>query len=547
MRGAKMRNIGFYALAGALLASASAAHASDKRDFENCDGHIHPGKQSDGMRGKANRQSYPMFSSPGQWTDVAACTRALASPRLLATQNLRKAHLLRARAAKYLQDGQAANAIADMDAAESTMAGLGDNVFYQRSMGASLSLLRAIALIQSDKIDEAAPLARAALEARPYSLALLNGAARILQATRRAGDGSTSPWFAALALEPGLAATAVLSEAELGNFAAVIALSKGAEVKWPTLPVADYGPDSRENSNSLFLSLMLSIETAYAQAATGDALGAKATLAAMKEKMAPAMAVPTDKQGVAIASQTRDILQRFVEGNEKQINARIAIAEGRTNDALAMIIGAQLPRNAATFDLMTALIDALPEKDRSTSLDVTPILKDIAERRKKDLDSLIPALLFAPETPRSVVDYDKARPNILGALVGGALSMGFSLLGGIERTDGFRSTANADGTTTVEFIGNTPSAALVQEMTLLRAAELTKAAGMSHFVIMDRNDFSRYLQTTRNGIPISSVETGFKTELVVRFLADGNNAERSLDALNIIDALGPLYYEQKSK
>jgi hypothetical protein len=178
---------------------------------------------------------------------------------------------------------------------------------------------------------------------------------------------------------------------------------------------------------------------------------------------------------------------------------------------------------------------------------VTPILKDIAERRKKDLDSLIPALLFAPETPRSVVDYDKARPNILGALVGGALSMGFSLLGGIERTDGFRSTANADGTTTVEFIGNTPSAALVQEMTLLRAAELTKAAGMSHFVIMDRNDYSRYLQTTRNGIPISSVETGFKTELVVRFLADGNNAERSLNALNIIDALGPLYYEQKSK
>jgi hypothetical protein len=542
-----MRKIGFYALAGALLAGASAAHASDKRDFENCDGLIHPGKQSDGMRGKANRQSYSMFSSPGQRTDVAACTRALASPRLLATQNLRKAHLLRARAAKYLQDGQAANAIADLDAAESTMAGLGDNVFYQRSMGASLSLLRAIALIQSDKTDEAAPLARAALEARPYSLALLNGAARILQATRRAGDGSTSPWLSALALEPGLAATAVLSEAELGNFAAVIALSKGAEVKWPTLPVADYGPDSRENSNSLFLSLMLSIETAYAQAATGDALGAKATLAAMKEKMAPAMAVPTDKQGVAIASQTRDIFQRFVEGNDKQINARIAIAEGRTNDALAMIIGAQLPRNAATFDLMTALVDALPEKDRSTSLDVTPILKDIAERRKKDLDSLIPALLFAPETPRSVVDYDKARPNILGALVGGALSMGFSLLGGIERTDGFRSTANADGTTTVEFIGNTPSAALVQEMTLLRAAELTKAAGMSHFVIMDRNDYSRYLQTTRNGIPISSVETGFKTELVVRFLADGNNAERSLNALNIIDALGPLYYEQKSK
>ena len=531
-----MRKIGFYALAGALLASASTAHASDKGDFVACDGRIHPGKQDDGMRAKANQYSqysYAMFSSANAGADIAACTRALASPRLLATQNLRKAHLLRARAAQYLQEGQTANAIADLDLVESTMAGLGNNVFYQRSMGVSLSLLRAIALIQSDKADAAAPLARAALEARPYSLQVQNGAVRILQATRRAGDGSTSPWLAALALEPELIANAVSSEAELGNFAAVIALAKGVEVKQPTVPVADYGPEGREISNNLLLSIMLSIETAYAQAAIGDAAGAKATFAAAKEQTVPLMVAPT--------------FQRFFDSYEKQVNARVAIAEGRTNEALAMIIGAQLPTNAATIELLTALNKALPEKDRAISPDVTPILKNIAEQRKKALNSLIPTLLLAPETPRSVVDYDKARPNILGALVGGALSMGFSLLGGIERTDGFRSTANADGTTTVEFIGNTPSAALVQEMTLLRAAELTKAAGKSHFVIMDRNDYSRYLQTTRNGIPISSVETGFKTELVVRFLADGNNAEMSLNALNIIDALGPLYYEQKSK
>lgn len=543
-----MRNIGFYALAGALLAGASAAHASDKRDFENCDGLIHPGKQSDGMRGKANRQSYSMFSSPGQRTDVAACTRALASPRLLPTQNLRKAHLLRARAAKYLQDGQAANAIADLDAAESTMAGLGDNVFYQRSMGASLSLLRAIALIQSNKADEAAPLARAALEARPYSLEVQNGAARILQATRRAGDGSTSPWFAALALEPELTANAVSSEAELGNFAAVIALAKGIELKWPTVPVADYGPESRENSNNLFLNLSLSIDTAYAQAATGDAFSAKAILAKAKEQMAPAMVVPTDKQGIAIEFRTRGLFQRFFDSHEKQVNARIAIAEGRTNEALAMIIGAQLPTNAATIELMTALNKALPEKDRGISPDVTPILNDIAEDRKKALNSLIPTLLLAPETPRSVVDYDKARPNILGALVGGALSMGFSLLGGIERTDGFRSTANPDGTTAVEFIGNTPSAALVQEMTLLRAAELTKTAGKTHFVITDRKDYSRYLESSSQyGVTTSRIETGFKTELFVRFVDEGSDAGRALNALTIIDALGPLYYEQKSK
>jgi hypothetical protein len=80
---------------------------------------------------------------------------------------------------------------------------------------------------------------------------------------------------------------------------------------------------------------------------------------------------------------------------------------------------------------------------------------------------------------------------------------------------------------------------------LLRAAELAKAAGKTHFVIVDRKDFSRYMQTTRSGVPISSVPTGFKTELIVRFVDDGGDVTRALNAVSVIDALGPLYYEEK--
>ena len=124
--------------------------------------------------------------------------------------------------------------------------------------------------------------------------------------------------------------------------------------------------------------------------------------------------------------------------------------------------------------------------------------------------------------------------------------MGTTLLGGIQRTDGFRSTPNTDGTVKVEFIGNTPSAPLVQEMTLLRAAELTRAAGKPAFVIVDRTDYTRTLNTTRYGMTISSVPTGFKTEMVVRFVDAGIQSERALDATHVIDALGPYYYQAKS-
>ena len=84
-------------------------------------------------------------------------------------------------------------------------------------------------------------------------------------------------------------------------------------------------------------------------------------------------------------------------------------------------------------------------------------------------------------------------------------------------------------------------------MTLLRAAELAKAAGKSHFVITGRKDYSRYLQSSQYGVMTSRIETGFKTELIVRFVDEGSDAGRALNALTIIDALGPLYYEQKSK
>ncbi|MEG3148594.1 hypothetical protein U1769_01760 [Sphingomonas sp. ZT3P38] len=530
---------------GALAAMPAAA--SDKSDFEACDGRVHPGRQDDGMRGEASQRSFfGRVSIPN--VVVASCTRALASPRLLPGQSLRRAHLLRARAAAHLQAEDPAAALADLDLAEAATAGLAGDRFYQRSMGVSLQLLRALARAQSGDMVGAVPLAQAASAARPYALQVQEVAATILQAGRPVGKASPSPWLAARRLAPGSAMTALLKEAEVGNFAGVLALRPAVTIDWPAGPLEPLLLFMRApGGSSAIVSTMVSLHVAYARAATGDPAGARRDLAEVRTRVGAAKPVPKEGATVEMAGTAWSALDRYVDMRGRQIEARVAVAEGRMPDAIAALVATPLPRDAATVELLTALRTAAPAKDAALVPDIAPFMQGLGEERKKALAGVVQQALLAPETPRSVVDYERARPNILGALVGGALSMGTSLLSGISRTDGFRTTANPDGTTKVEFLGNTPSAALVQEMTLLRAAEVARAAGKPAFIVVERKDFVRQLKTMQYGTEISSVPQGFKTELTIRCVDAGVEPDRALDAVAIIDALGPLYYEDKPK
>jgi hypothetical protein len=521
------------------------AQASDKNDFVSCDGRVHPGRQDDGMRVEAGSSGYGGFT--GYRGDVVgACTRALASERLLPTQTLRRAHLLRARAVAYLQGGDTTKSLADLDLAEASVPDRASDPFYKRSMGVSLSLLRALSLAQSGNLAAAVPLARSAMAARPYALQVQQLGAEILQAARPIGVASVSPWSSLVRLEPDMAASAFMHEASTGNFAGALALRPGLKLSWPKAPLAPFALMARSPEANLFLrGVIVQLDTAYARAATGDLAGAQRDLADLKAKVTAAR--PTASSGPAnpAAAGPFEMLDKYIATRTRQIEARIAVAEGRGATAIAALIASTMPEDAATIELLTAMKAALPVKDSALVPETKSFHDSLLKQGRERLAGLASAALIAPETPRAVVDYQRARPNILGALIGGALSMGTSLLGGIDRTDGFRSTTNPDGSVKVEFIGNTPSAPLVQEMTLLRAAELARAAGKAAFVIVGRQDFSRTIRTTRGGIEISSVPAGFKTELTIRYVAEGVESDHALDATTIIDALGPLYYEEK--
>ena len=547
-------------LAVAALGMAAPAVAGDSDDFSGCDGRMKPKSKDDGMRGEASLSGYSyLLGSIGTGTfgRIDACNRALANPKLLPTQTLRRAHLLRARAAAFLEQGKTADALADLDAAESAVADRAQDPLHRRSMGASLMLLRAIAKSRSGEDAEAARLAQEAQALRPYAVQVQIAAAIIRQTARPVGQASDSPWGDLVRIEPAARAMGLSREAEIGNFAGVVAMGRASPVVWPDQPPASLTISPSAGPLGEFAAAMTAtLHLAYAQAATGDVAAAKDALAVVRTKLAslsaplatPAAVAPAATESPTSApkdSPLKAIMANAAEPSIRLAEARIALAEGRVGDARKFATTGPLPLNAEAFELRGRLRE-LPDSVPGPDLADEGLAKLAADRRRA-LGPLAATVLFAPETQRTLIDYQKSRPNILGALIGASLSMGTTLLSGIERTSGFRSAPNPDGTVKVEYVGNTTSGPMVQEMTLLRAAELARAANKPSFEIVERKDYSRFLVTSQYGVETSRTPTGYKTELTVRFLDAPGSAGAALDAVAVIDALGPFYYQNRDE
>ncbi|MCB1629782.1 MAG: hypothetical protein KDI48_18780, partial [Xanthomonadales bacterium] len=130
-----------------------------------------PGRDDDGMRGVASSSDMRGINRERAPARVIAnCTSVLEGDRIRSHQTLRRAHVLRARAAAYLQTGQPELALADLAAARAQVADRHDDPFFQRSMGLSFDLLEAIAMALTGDTERAATLASNAASARPFAL-----------------------------------------------------------------------------------------------------------------------------------------------------------------------------------------------------------------------------------------------------------------------------------------------------------------------------------------------------------------------------------------
>lgn len=524
--------------AGALLMGAAPALAGDSEDFAGCDGLKKPKSKDDGMRGVASLPGYTFGIGTGPEATIAACTRALTGGKLLPTQTLRQAHLLRARAAAKLKLGATQEALADLTLADGLVAPQRGETFFDRSLGASLDLMRALALAQAGDTAAALPLAAKASAARPYAMPIQMNAAMVREAVNRADPAVAVDWPRLTRLQPEFAATIVSLEVSRDNYAGAVALAKATPLHPPVLTDGGKGAQPFEalgqHGRQLLDTARAGHDLAYAMAATGDVTGARAMLAKAGEgyqRLSGAAIMPAAASSPAARSDLFAPQARLVE-------ARIALAEGRLAVAEALA-KEPLPKGQPADDFAAAILKA---KGQAVVPPVTPTPV------QPNLGALASTLLIAYEAPGSVIDYQKSRPNILGALVGAAFSMGTSLLSGIPKTGGFRETANADGTVTVEYDGSSSSAPMVQEMTLLRAAELTKQAGKPGFAIVARDDYARWLNTTQYGHTISRTPNGHKSSLTIRMLDTSEAAaEQGYTPAAVIANLGALYYEGDAK
>lgn len=550
------------ALAALALGIAMPAIAGDSEDFAGCDGLMKPKTKNDGMRGVASQPGYgfSLTGATGQAAaTIASCTRALTGGKLLPTQTLRQAHLLRARAAAKLRLGASAEAVADLDLAAQAIAGQRGETFFERSMGASLDLLRAIAFVQQDNVAAALPLAERAAAQRPFAVQVQMAAAMVREAARHSDATIDPKWPNLVRLQPELAANLIRLEISLGRYESAIAVARAAPQRAPRLSRDEEGANTfaalGRHGEALLTSTMAGYDLAYAMAASGDVKGARAELESARATYAQlsgggvvpaAVAAAPPSEAGAPRETVPSKANTLFAPQERLVEARIALAEGRIDEA-EKLAKDPLPFNAPARDLHKAIVAA--KGDKVAVPPIVPALDpDPAAARRKAIGQLSDTVLIAHETPQSVIDYQKSRPNVLATVLGAALSMGTTLLSGIPKTAGFKETANADGTIVVEYTGSTPSAPMVQEMTLLRAAELARAARKPGFAIVARDDYSRYLTTTQYGATISRTPTGYKTVMTIRLLDTPDTvAAQGFDAADVIAQLGPLYYEAKQK
>lgn len=518
-----------------VAASASAvplAHA-EKIDFERCDGLTSPGDKADGLSNTPTNHGFITQSDVDTTQRIQACSLALADPRLLPEQGLRRANLLRARAFAHLASGQPDNALADVNAAEAATADLRSDPLFTRSMGVSFMLMRAMIWQVKGDSAQANALAQIAAGARPYSISVQSIAAAIIQRAP-SPHAAASPYQPLAVLMPEARLLQFSDEIDVGHFAQAARLYPSLMQVPSRGGTPTPGSFMAERNRRLTLPL-ISAKAAYAYAATSQSDAAHAAMARAQDQATQAFSTQTTfASAPQMSALTTTIAQWAV-----LTNARLALAQQRPANAVAMLAHQALPVNAAMLDLMLGLQQAFTAQ-RKYNVDpakIEAMIKVQQQSRKLDIESLKLALI-PPETSRRLVDYKQSHRSILNEFV----ASGYV-------PDGFRSKLDrATGLTTVEFDGQSASSPVVEEMTLLHAADLARQQGKSGIVIEARRDYAKVRTVTRRGsdYPISSRAAGYKTELDIRFVdraavAADPGADRVLDVAQVYGALAPVY------
>ena len=471
---------------------------------------------------------------------AAACAVALASPDLRLEDWARRTSLLMASAAHRIAAGDA-TALADLDAAAAAIPLGLDAAERARSLDAAIAMLRGLAMARTGDAPRAVGLIAAAASARPWSGQFQALALRVL--TSVPGGAAASAAIADRQLLLGEQAREPRARARqaAGDFAGAAAdwaLAKPA-VTEPTTVIVPMRVVFVGNSPGWPITMIDPARVgaaALAAAFAGDAETARRWMATARAAAAsaPVMAgpiLPKGLTGPAFPTVDKAAQDAGFAGYAALMEAAIRYQAGQVAPARAAV--AALPALRADPASVQAIARILgqPEPTVPATAAVDPRL----------LFALLPCYEGADAVTLAASESLPLSVGLGGRSVARQRRNSYSGSVGFFKAAGFKAKPMKSGAgTTVTFTGDASSAFAVEEMTLLRAAELAVAAGKPRFTILNRRDYQRTSQFMINGRPSgNAVPAGFQSELDVAF-ADGAD-DRAIVAADVIAALGPLY------
>jgi hypothetical protein len=454
---------------------------------------------------------------------VAACQEALANGAAASGPWIRRVTLNQALAIHQLEAKKPEAALAAVVAARAAAGENASNPYYARSTGVSLDLLETVAQLQLGHVREGVATTRRAAAARPWSIRVQATALAMLSWDDSFDEQKLLVVDRLRRLNPG------------SNQLAGDLLLRAGRYKeaWELLRPAALRQGPAKSAIAAFVEQSGMPVAAFAAARAGDKQGSDAVVAKITES-AHAVLLPPDKaklpagfKPVVSTIQEKQLLAPL-ERWRPMIDAANLLNAGDARAAQDRLLSvSSWPGVPLLADLVADIRAKLPEKERRGLVLIDP--KDIrgkvseapATRMERIHASELFKILPEPE--------DETRLN--------AFSKQFGL--GLKPT-GFKDKKLDSGLTRIEYVGSVSSPVAVEEMTLLRAAQLALAAGQKGFVIEDRADYTRMRQMTMRGMPVGTPTlAGYMTQLDVRFtdLSD----PRAVDAAKVAAELKPVY------
>ncbi len=555
------------AAATALLALApDRASAASSTDFSWCDGYGLPSGAGDGMTSYA--MVLGIFNPPGYGTTdkgsagfgaqgVMACDAALADTEHLKPIHwMRKVSLLRARALHRLETGDAKGALADLDLARAAVADPDDR-YYARSLGLGADFVRAYALRRSGDGPAAVALAVKTAALRPYNRQSPSSA--LIAMGPAASDKEVEAQMRAYArLNPQVVDDLLRWHLERDRWADVV-LDWGQLAPPKTRSrvrlgsVAGYDVERVDHATNEAFWLTRGTVYAYALAALDRPAEARAALQAVRARFEKAVETPppdpvakpeVENQRLKLAD-TNAKLKKEGEAALEQwgrlIELRAQVAEGKLDAVAEDLKLVPLPSSRMTSELKATLARRQAEKAGPSAASPPP-------------PPMVSPAVPAPANDATVSRLFKSLPDAESAKRIAAYKTSSSSIWRMSQ-DGFKSregaaTAGAEGEDiqSISYRGERTSQTIVEELALLRAADLARQSGKHGFVVLGRQDVRHTISQTYYGTVLRTDPDGYETTLDVVFVDPANLPARFKDApWRVIDAddvwnsLSPIY------